>query len=179
MRGLDLARQSARHQSDLKKEKLLVLFQENASKSVLRSVLATMNLYKAKCDQFSLMYENVERLKIELVAQQQSMTVFAAFEKANTVMERIASRLNVDTLERTLESLQEKLDSGKEISLLLASPETLGGKVYDDDELDAELHLLVASSSTPPHVDILSTKGKEEEEEEKEKKGSKKQSLLA
>ena len=113
------------------------------------------------------MRENVESLKAELMAQQQSLTVFKAFNRANRVMETIASHLNLATLEKTLSVLQDNLDSGKEISQLLsnATPLSAAEAAYDPDELDRELDMLASSSSSATfqkRAEAIVEKGKEE-----------------
>ena len=95
------------------------------------------------------MRENVEQIKEELVAQQQSMAVFGAFSQANSAMERLAEKLNFSTLESVLTSLHEKLEAGAEVSAMLSSPAE-----YDEDELAEEMAEFLAPKATaaPPKI---------------------------
>lgn len=164
MANLSLAMASAEQSHAQKMGEILALLHKQpqtlATKEMARRALQTAKQYEAQRLMWFHMRENVESLKAELMAQRQSLTVFTAFNRANRVMENIASQLNLETLEKTLSVLQENLDSGKEISQLLSTAPVSSADTSDPEELDRELALLVANSE--PAASQILEKGKEE-----------------
>lgn len=169
---LSLAIASAEHHRTVKCGEICELLArsppgDKTAREMARLAMQNVKQYDAHRLQWFKMRENVETLKAELVAQQQSLSVFQAFNRANAVMENIAKQLNVAALEKTLSSLQDKLDSGREISDLFSTA-LVNGQAYDPDELDQELAQLVQSSSSSFPVAAAPApageKGKEEEQ---------------
>ncbi len=167
MANLSLAMASAEQSHASKMSEIRSLLEKQPQTQTIREMarraLQTAKQYDAQRLMWFHMRENVESLKAELMAQRQSLTVFTAFNRANSVMERIASQLNLDTLEKTLSVLQENLDSGKEISQLLSTAPVSSSSSIDPEELDRELALLTLAANDETRVERTPGKGKEEE----------------
>ena len=175
IREIQLAMNSVEHQIELKKQQIVsimhnTVFTAAEAREMARSTLKTVRQQRTQYMQWHRMCETVGQLKNELVAQQQSLTVFSAFNRANDVMERIAQELNVDNLNTALSKLQDNLDNGREISELLSSPGVMPENGDDDDELDAELQEMVRQQDQEKeHVPSTITTATTTNEEKKTK----------
>lgn len=174
MKDIDLALESTHAQMARKKTEIRRLLKDKSMQTVARSALATLKIYAWQYETWSLMRENAERIKTQLVSQKQSLDMFKSFELANVAMENMAKTLNVDSLERVLSELQEKLDAGQEISALLGTPMD---QQHDPEELDAELRAMAEeeeqnTADVPREKKILETSsGMAEEKKATTKKG--------
>lgn len=130
----------------LKKKRLAAHVWQNGHRDLAIKAMATAHTHSARYKVFFNMRENVEQIKAELIAQQQTASVFGAFSRANDALGRIAQQLNVSNLERVLSELRDKMEAGEEVSLLLASPAELD-PTYDEDTLRDELLEYVSTSS--------------------------------
>jgi hypothetical protein len=148
MVDLGMAMDYAEMQAE-KKRLLAVHVMSRGHKEQALKAWATAKQYDKRYKTWFDMRENVEQIKSELVAQQQTMAVFGAFSLANHALERIAEKLNMTSLESVLSSLHEKLQNGAEMSQLLASPAELSDD-YDADTLEGELDAFLARAHEKP-----------------------------
>jgi hypothetical protein len=140
-----------------KKKNLAVHVLAKGHKPQALKAWATAKQYEKRYATWFDMRENVEQIKSELVAQQQTMAVFSAFSLANNALERIAEKLNMSSLEEVLSSLHEKLQNGAELSAVLASPAELDGS-YDEDTLAQEMAaFLEQPTTTTPKISAAAT----------------------
>lgn len=155
MNQLDLASQNSLAQAAGKRREIeRVLGSGDAGQGVVgqerralaRTMLQTAKRYETQAFQWSRMREVAENLKIELVSQQQTMSVYNAFSQTNAAMERIAQTVNTSSVETLMESIQTQIDEGKSVSDIFGSVQMHG---YDDDELDDELDALISVRETP------------------------------
>lgn len=111
--------------------------------ALARTMLQTVHRYEAQAWQWARMREVAESLKIELVSQQQTMSVYNAFAQTNAAMERIAQQVNVDSVDRLMSSIQTQIDEGKSVSEIFATASNATLEQYDQDELEEELTALM------------------------------------
>ena len=112
-----------------------------------RALMASEKMYRNQYMKAFMMRENVEAIKAEIVACQQSAAVFASFSKANTAMEALVKKVDMSALEKTMDRLQENMDSGKQISELLGTALQPVTDLTEEEQDEQLLHL--ASSLSP------------------------------
>ena len=140
---LDLAMQHLDNKLHSKREQARSLYEQGRRPLALR-VWATCKRYEEQHTRWFMMRENIEQLKSEIVAQQQTASVFKAFSKANQTLSRIAECMHPEKIESMLDSLHEKFRQGDEISNLLSAPDALGeGTGYDQETEQRELEAYV------------------------------------
>jgi Snf7 protein len=132
-----------------KKKDLAIHVRAKGHKEQAYKAWATAKQYEKRYTTWFDMRENVELIKSELIAQQQSLAVFGAFSLANSALETIAKKLNLSTLESVLTSLHEKLENGAEMSQILASPSEFDSS-YDEDALANEMAQFVVGAEQTP-----------------------------
>jgi hypothetical protein len=148
MNQLDLASQNSLAQAAGKRreiERVLSPVPSQERRALARTMLQTAKRYETQAFQWSRMREVAENLKIELVSQQQTMSVYNAFSQTNAAMERIAQTVNTSSVETLMESIQTQIDEGKSVSDIFGSVQMHG---YDEDELDDELDALISVRET-------------------------------
>jgi len=111
-----------------------------------RALMASEKMYRAQYEKSFMMRENVEAIKAQILACQQSATVFASFSMANTAMEALVKKVDMSALETTMSRLQENMDSGKQISELLG---TALEPVNDMTEEEQDAQLLQLAQVAP------------------------------
>lgn len=148
MNQLDFASKNSLFQANGKRLEIQRLLANGNSVSserhaLARTMLQTVHRYEAQAWQWARMREVAESLKIELVSQQQTMSVYNAFAQTNAAMERIAQQVNVDSVDRLMSSIQTQIDEGKSVSEIFATASNATLEQYDQDELEEELTALM------------------------------------
>jgi len=137
-----------------KVEKEILIVRQNATKN---RRLAIMALKRKK------MYENqMEKIAgARMTIETQVMAIEGAnvsFEAINTMrlgartLQHLHQNMTVEDVEDTMADIQEQMDISKEIHDAIAQP--LGGELFDDDELEAELAQLGAESLNQQFLDV-------------------------
>lgn len=143
---LQLAMEHKKEKIIEKKKQAAALYKEGRRDNAAR-VWATARHYEAQHDRWLNMRENVEQVKSEIVAQQQTAAVFNAFSKANETMGRIAESMKVEKIGELMDSLHEKIHAVEEVSSLLSDPNALRQTGEDKEQLERELEDFVRSST--------------------------------
>lgn len=169
MNQLDFASKNALSQADGKRleiQRILTNGSQSIEKRALaRTMLQTVKRYEGQAWQWARMREVAESLKIELVSQQQTLSVYNAFSQTNAAMERIAQQVNTDSVDRLMSSIQAQIDEGKSVSEIFASASAISLDAVDEEELDEELAALMkrtvaaaapSSSQIPETIPVAS-----------------------
>lgn len=114
-----------------------------------RALMASEKMYRNQYMKAFMMRESVEAIKAEIVACQQSAAVFASFSKANTAMEALVKKVDMSALEKTMDRLQENMDSGKQISELLGTALQPVTDLTEEEQDEQLLHLVRGQSVAP------------------------------
>lgn len=184
MNMLEMASKNAFDRAEKKRNDIARLMtSKTADRSLARIMLQTAKRYDAQGVQCATMREVAETFKIELQSHQQTLSTYDAFAQTNAAMERIASRVNVNSAEALMSAIQSQIEEGKSVSEIFASARTSVEEQYDQDELDAELDALSIVRSTAVVASFpaapVATMEKEKEEGEPAKKGvAKKNAVL-
>lgn len=165
MNQLDFASKNSLFQANGKRLEIQRLLANGNSvsserRALARTMLQTVHRYEAQAWQWARMREVAESLKIELVSQQQTMSVYNAFAQTNAAMERIAQQVNVDSVDRLMSSIQTQIDEGKSVSEIFATASNATLEQYDQDELEEELTALMNAKTvdaSPPPPDATAT----------------------
>ena len=167
MVDLGLAISQADANSARKKREAIKL-RDRGKLAEMKAAWSTAKMYDRRHAELYGMREVVEQIKAEIIAQQNNLSVFGAFSRANRTLEKMFEHLKLGELEKVLGSLHEHLQEGREISETLASPGLI--EEIPEDELREEMAAFV--SGEKDKVPLLLPLPREEEGEVAEKKNS-------
>jgi len=146
--NLRLQMEHADQQATKKKEKAAQLYKNNKKDFAFRCWQSAKHYEKIYASWFK-MCENVEYIMSEIQRQQQTAAVFSAFSKANNALGKIAKELDLSDLTDVLDSLNDKIQQGKEVSEILSSHLIQDDIQMDDRTTESELTRFLLNLATP------------------------------
>eukprot|EP01029_Cantina_marsupialis_P027644 TRINITY_DN773125_c0_g1_i1.p1 TRINITY_DN773125_c0_g1~~TRINITY_DN773125_c0_g1_i1.p1 ORF type:complete len:220 (-),score=106.33 TRINITY_DN773125_c0_g1_i1:257-916(-) len=99
--------------------------------------LKRKKMYEGEIAKCSAARMNLEHQIMTLESAQLNKEAFMAMKTGAAGMQQIHGEMNVDSVEETMDEIQEQMDVANEISEALTNP--LGGMMADEDDLMAEL----------------------------------------
>jgi charged multivesicular body protein 4 len=112
-------------------------YMQQKNKRAALAALKRRKAYEAQCEKINGAMTTIETQVMTLENANVSMQAIGAMQEGAKAMKGIHKEMNIDQVEDTMDEIREQMDIANEISDAISQP--LGGEVYDDDELLAEL----------------------------------------
>ncbi|OQS07024.1 hypothetical protein THRCLA_20241 [Thraustotheca clavata] len=103
--------------------------------------LKRKKMYESEIEKLQGARMTLETQVMTLESTQVNMQTFTALRTGANQMKAIHGQMNVDSVDDIMDDIQEEMATADEIGRAISQP--LGNALYDDDELAAELDMLV------------------------------------
>jgi len=119
-------------------------FMAGKNKRAAMMCLKRKKTYEAQIEKIAGARMTIETQVMAIEGANVSLEAMGAMRMGAQAMKTIHKNITIDEVDNTMEEIREQMDIASEINDAISQP--LGGEVYDEDELSAELEALEQES---------------------------------